>query len=337
MSTPPSAHAFLVLLLLVLAGAVIASAENNKDCHPSDKATLLAVKSAFGNQSHFASWTPSTPCCDWHDITCNDADRVIILLFFEDVNLTGTIPDAISGLTELLVLNLYYLPAISGPIPKGIAKLSKLTSLSISLTSVSGPIPSFLGALTKLNDLTLSSNSLTGTIPASLAGLRYLDTIDLRNNRLTGTIPPLFYNSKSPIISYLLLSNNHLSGSIPTEFAAVGFQFIDLSHNALTGDASVFFGRTKELESINLSHNALSFDLSSVEFPEEMQAMDASYNAIRGGIPAQVANVTNLRQFNVSYNKLCGQVPAALARLDVYNFQHNKCLCGAPLPDPCKK
>ncbi|EMS53887.1 Polygalacturonase inhibitor [Triticum urartu] len=138
-------------------------------------------------------------------------------------------------------------------------------------------------------------------------------------------------------MAILLLSDNHLSGSIPAEFAAVGFLQVDLSHNALTGDASVFFGRTKELQSIDLSHNALSFDLSGVEFPEEMQAMDASHNAIRGGIPAQVANVTNLRQFNVSYNKLCGQVPAALARLDVYNFQHNKCLCGAPLPNPCKK
>lgn len=136
-----------------------------------------------------------------------------------------------------------------------------------------------------------------------------------------------------------MLSNNHLSGSIPIEFAAVDFLQIDLSHNALTGDASMFFGRTKKLGSIDLSHNALSFDLSSVEFPEEMQAMDVSHNAIRGGIPAQVANVTNLGwlRFNVSYNKLCGQVPAALARLDVYNFQHNKCLCGAPLPNPCKK
>ncbi|KAM3208716.1 hypothetical protein ACQJBY_063424 [Aegilops geniculata] len=335
MSTPPSAHALPVLLLL--AGAVMASAENNKYCHPSDKAALLAIKSAFRNQSHFASWTPSTPCCEWHDATCNDAGRVISLIFFVDVNLTGTIPDAISGLTELLVLNLYYLPAISGPIPKGIAKLSNLTSLSISLTAVSGPIPSFLGALTKLRELTLSSNFLSGAIPASLGGLRYFDSVDLRNNSLTGTIPPLFSNSKSPDITYLGLSHNHLSGSIPAEFAAVGFVQVDLSHNALIGDASVFFGRTKELQSIDLSHNALSFDLSSVEFPEEMQAMDASHNAIRGGIPAQVANVTNLRQFNVSYNKLCGQVPAALARLDVYSFRHNKCLCGAPLPDPCKK
>ncbi|EMS53886.1 hypothetical protein TRIUR3_04021 [Triticum urartu] len=170
MSTPPSAYAFpVLLLLLLLGGAVIASTKNNKDCHPSDKAALLVVKSAFGNQSHFASWTPSTPCCERHDATCNDAGHVISLLFFVDFTLTGTIPDAMSGLIELLVLNLYYLTAISGHIPKGIAKLSKLTSLSISLTSVSGPVPSFLGALTKLgviDPMDRGRLDLSGNLPS---------------------------------------------------------------------------------------------------------------------------------------------------------------------------
>ncbi|GJM94268.1 hypothetical protein PR202_ga10899 [Eleusine coracana subsp. coracana] len=70
--------------------------------------------------------------------------------------------------------------------------------------------------------------------------------------------------------------------------------------------------------------------------PEQLYFMDVGHNAICGGIPAQVANLTNLQFFNVSYNRLCGQIPAGgnMPRFDVFSFQHNKCLCGTPLA-PC--
>jgi Leucine-rich repeat (LRR) protein len=94
----------------------------------------------------------------------------------------------------------------------------------------------------------------------------------------------------------------------------------------------------KELQYLDLSRNALSFNLSGVELPEQLYFVDVSHNAIYGGIPAQVANLTNLQFFNVSYNRLCGGVPTGgnMARFDAYNYQHNKCLCGPPLPT-CNK
>ena len=53
---------------------------------------------------------------------------------------------------------------------------------------------------------------------------------------------------------------------------------------------------------------------------------------------AQVVNLTNLQLFNVSYNRLCGAVPTGgnMASFDAYSYQHNRCLCGPPLADPCK-
>uniref|UniRef100_M8BJ43 Polygalacturonase inhibitor n=1 Tax=Aegilops tauschii TaxID=37682 RepID=M8BJ43_AEGTA len=381
-------RALLVLLLCsLLAGAANAEPSPDptyKDCHPGDKAALLAFKAALGEAYHFASWTPDNPCCDWYDVTCDHfTGRGVGLPVFQDANLTGTIPSALAGLPHLQDLTLRHLPRLSGPIPPAIARLSNLSSLRISWTAVSGPVPSFLGALKKLTFLELSFNSLSGAIPASLGTipnllriswtavsgpvpsflgalkkLTFLELsfnslsgaipaslgtipnlsgINLSRNRLTGAIPPMFLSKSSDQV-YLWLSHNNLTGPVPAGFAAVEFAHLDLSRNALTGDASGLFGRGKELQYIDLSRNDFDFDLSAVVLPEQLYFVDVSHNAIHGSIPAQVASLSNLQFFNVSYNRLCGPVPTGgnMERFDLYNFQHNKCLCGAPLP-ACKK
>ncbi|RCV15620.1 hypothetical protein SETIT_3G071600v2, partial [Setaria italica] len=291
---------------------------SSRRCYSGDRPAL------GGPADHFASWTPDTPCCDWFGV--------------ETPNVTGAIPDAIAGLTHLQGLILQNLPALSGPIPRAIAKLSGLSQLIVAYTAVSGPVPSFLGALTNLVALDLSFNSLTGAIPASLAALPNLSGINLSGNRLTGAIPPLLLSKAAgKVYDNLLLSDNHLSGTIPADFAAVNFQLIDLSGNALTGNASGLVGGANDVQWLDLSRNALSFNFSSVELPEHLYFMTISHNDIYGGIPAEVAKLTSLNFFNVSYNRLCGPVPTGgnMAWFDVYNYQHNECLCGPPLPTPC--
>ncbi|XP_037418353.1 polygalacturonase inhibitor-like [Triticum dicoccoides] len=329
-------HALLVLLLCsLLAGAANAEPSREltyKDCHPDDKAVLLAFPESWSS-----SWAPDTPCCDWFAVACaRSTARVVGFSVFQDPNFTGTIPSAIAGLTHLEDLFLHHLPGLSGPIPSAIGKLTNLSRLEILWTAVSGPVPSSLGKLKKLTQLDLSFNSLSGAIPVTLGAI---PGITLSRNRLTGAIPQMFLSESAGQDVYLDVSHNNLTGPIPASFAAVNFTHLDLSRNALTGDASGLFGRGKELQYINLSRNAFDFYLSGVVvLPEKLFHLDMSHNAIQGSIPAQVANVANLLAFNVRYNRLCGPVPAGgnMARFDLYSFQHNKCLCGAPLP-PCKK
>jgi Leucine-rich repeat (LRR) protein len=336
----------LAVLLLLAAGA--AAGAEKKACHGGDEAALLAVKAAFSNTSSFMSWTPDIPCCDWPGIDCSDDDgsggttgRVVSLAILRDDGITGAVPgDAIAGLTRLQILFLFKLPRVSGAIPAALARLSGLKELTISRTGVSGPVPSFLGALKALESLDLSFNALTGAIPASLGAPPRLISVDLSRNRLTGRIPPLLLSKAGPQ-AFLSLSHNKLSGGIPAEFAAVNFEQIDLSRNQLTGDASLLFGRGDDdkpvLDSADLSRNALSFNMSGLRLTRRLDSLDLSHNMIYGGIPAVVANLTNLQVFNVSYNRLCGAVPVgAAARYDLYSFAHNKCLCGAPLPDACR-
>src|SRR4051812_685326 len=101
----------IAVLLTAAAAAVAAAARTNNECHPGDKAALLAIKSAFGNASYFNSWTPDTPCCEWASVSCSSdgsARRVVGVSLVDDASLAGPLPGAaIARLTALqqLVLN----------------------------------------------------------------------------------------------------------------------------------------------------------------------------------------------------------------------------------------
>ncbi|KAM3370353.1 hypothetical protein ACQJBY_017951 [Aegilops geniculata] len=160
--------------------------------------------------------------------------------------------------------------------------------------------------------------------------------LDLGYNRLTGTIPPLLLGKASGD-AYLYLSHNKLTGTVPAEFAAVNFWTVDLSYNGFKGDASFLLGANKPLLNLDLSHNAFSFNLSGVQLPEGLNSLELSHNDIYGDIPEMVVDLM-LNYLNVSYNRLSGVVPAGgnMAWFDQSCFQHNKGLCGSPLP-PCKQ
>ncbi|KAJ4790972.1 Polygalacturonase inhibitor [Rhynchospora pubera] len=332
-----TATLLLPLLLSTTCFAFLFSPATAALCNSDDKRALLAIKAAFNNAYHFASWVPSTGCCAWYDVDCDvNTGRVTGLSIFQDANITGTIPTAIASLPYLRILVLHHLPGLTGPIPSAIGNLPHLVQLTISFNSVSGPVPSFLSSLQSLTLLDLSFNSLSGSIPASLSLIPNLISIDISRNHLTGPLPPaLFQNASQP--AYLRLSHNNLSGEIPASYSGINFAQVDLSRNKLTGDAKLLFGREKQLQQVDLSRNMFQFDLSNVVFPEsELILVDLNHNMIFGSIPQQITNVPNLQFFNVSYNRLCGPIPTGgqLARFDSYNYLHNKCLCGTPLP-PC--
>ncbi|GAB2266950.1 hypothetical protein Dimus_001937 [Dionaea muscipula] len=118
----------------------------------------------------------------------------------------------------------------------------------------------------------------------------------------------------------------------------ISIQWIDLSMNQLTGDASFLFGQDKaSLWHISLARNRFSFDFSNISIVASiMEDMDLRQNNISGRIPASLGDAS-WDQFNVSYNQLCGPIPQSLnSQLgDPTMFFHNKCLCGFPL-SPCQ-
>ncbi|GJN14500.1 hypothetical protein PR202_gb01338 [Eleusine coracana subsp. coracana] len=336
-------HCAIVVVAVLLAAVAAAAARTKNDCHSGDKAALLAIKSAFGNASYFNSWTLNTPCCEWADVTCdraaspNTTRRVIGVTLQNDASLAGPLPGAaIARLTALQTLELNYLPGVNGTIPRDLTRLNAtLGLLQIVSTGIFGPVPPFLSEITALGYLRLSANKLMGPIPNSLVDMPNLSFLDLSYNRITGTLPPLLFSKASGSDAYLYLSHNKVTGRVPAEFAAVNFWTIDLSHNALAGDASFLLGANKSLKNLDLSHNAFSFNLSAMPLPEDLISLEISQNDIYGDLPETMPE--DLSYLNVSYNRLSGIVPSYgnLDSFDASCFDHNKGLCGSPLP-PCK-
>ncbi|MCH94957.1 LRR receptor-like serine/threonine-protein kinase FLS2-like, partial [Trifolium medium] len=77
----------------------------------------------------------------------------------------------------------------SGNIPNEITKLFGLVVLNLSRNHITGEIPGTMSNLLQLSSLDLSNNQLSGTIPSSLSSLSFLGSLDLANNNLLGVIP----------------------------------------------------------------------------------------------------------------------------------------------------
>ncbi|KAK9283167.1 hypothetical protein L1049_011399 [Liquidambar formosana] len=175
----------------------------------------------------------------------------LISLNLSGNNLIGPIPSVLGHLTNLKYLDLQ-LNVIDGVIPPEIGNMKNLIHLDLNGNNLTGPIPSQLGQLTNLAYLHLDSNQIHGSIPPELAQLTQLKDLDLSQNKLSGPIPTLLW--RSPSMTHLLLSNNYLNGTI-SQFSNLGtLEFLNLSHNNLSGAIphSII-----SISVIDLSHNDL--------------------------------------------------------------------------------
>jgi Leucine-rich repeat (LRR) protein len=146
---------------------------------------------------------------------------------------TGSIPATITGLPDLVYLNISE-TSIAGDIPPELGDFKALEELILSGNpDFTGSIPKELGNLSKLKSLILTNISLEGNIPDELSGLTDLVYLSLSNNELTGKIPPslaLLSNLK-----HLILSDNSLSNQIPPEIANLNLETLRLENNYLSG------------------------------------------------------------------------------------------------------
>ena len=94
-------------------------------------------------------------------------------LVFTNNNLTGTLPDELSGLSSVEELALQDNPQLHGTIPSSIGQLVKLQMLSLMNASLSGPTEA-LWQLTQLEQLHLYDNQLSSTISSRIGNLKKL-------------------------------------------------------------------------------------------------------------------------------------------------------------------
>jgi len=129
------------------------------------------------------------------------------------------IPDEIFDLTTLTNLNLAD-SMLVGTLSEKIGQLTQLERINLHGNSLSGELPAAFGQLTGLKDMQMSNNEWTGTLPSGWVGMRSLEVLYLNNyeEKTAGVTGPLPVFSTMPTMRMLSLSNNQLTGSIPSNF-----------------------------------------------------------------------------------------------------------------------
>ncbi|CUG91027.1 GP46-like surface antigen, putative, partial [Bodo saltans] len=174
-------------------------------------------------------------------------------LYLYSNSLSGTLPVSWGNMSSLWYLYLYS-NSLSGTLPASWGKYrsdvmdmnrrlsespcdgrstplySPLRSLYLYSNSLSGTLPASWGNMSSLQYLHLYSNSLSGTLPASWGDMSGLRSLHLYSNSLSGTLP-----SSWNVLFQINVSNNCLTGSIPTTFSAATsrIQWIDVCNTGV--------------------------------------------------------------------------------------------------------
>ena len=252
-------------------------------------------------------------------------------LLLRQNELSGSIPASFGNLANLTILHLSD-NQLSGAIPAELANLSNLTQLGLADNQLSGAIPAQLGSLANLQSLYLNNNQLSGAIPAELANLANLRGLHLYSNQLSGSVPAELENLAN--LRELWLEDTQLC--VPTDAAfqawLSGIGSKSGVVNCGLGDAAV--SASPDSLALVALYNATDGDnwtnnanwLSAKPIGEwhgvttnqagRVTNLTLLGNNLVGTIPAELANLANLRYLSLENNQLSGTIPAELANLD---------------------
>eukprot|EP00898_Chlorokybus_atmophyticus_P001141 jgi/Chlat1/2027/Chrsp159S02327 len=136
------------------------------------------------------------------------------LYIYNMTGVGGTIPEALSNLTNLQILYLWGL-SLQGTIPVSVASLPNLVEFDVLNNQLTGTIPEALGnSSPALTAVYLERNQLVGTIPDTFGQATKLERLTLQDNQLFGPIPASLVGTNLTA-GGLELSNNQFCGSIP--------------------------------------------------------------------------------------------------------------------------
>ncbi|KAK7333100.1 hypothetical protein VNO80_29863 [Phaseolus coccineus] len=175
-------------------------------------------------------------------------------------HISGPIPTSFANLNKTKHFHMNN-NSLSGQIPPELSRLPNLVHLLLDNNNLSGYLPLELYKLPNLLIIQLDNNNFGGnSIPDTYANMSKLLKMSLRNCSLRGPVPDL---SRIPRLLYLDLSFNLLNESIPSNKLSENITTIDLSNNHLTGNIPSYFDDLPRLQKLSLANNSLNGNVSS--------------------------------------------------------------------------
>ncbi|XP_039160939.1 receptor-like protein 43 [Eucalyptus grandis] len=204
---------------------------------------------------------------------------------------------------EELLLGLVYM---SSQVPNTLANLSSLRRLNIDGCDLHGVFPSAIFYLPKLRYLSVGGNEdLTGRLP-NFNSSSPLEELQLFTTSFSGELPTSI-------------------GSIPASFANLSnLEYLDVGMNPFAAQSTsslswgevpfwVWNGSFNSMQYLNLSHNSLTgLDRYYPINPLYMYTMDLSHNMLKGPPPEAPPSIVS---YIVSNNKLTGALPPWICNL----------------------
>ncbi|KAL4322548.1 receptor-like protein 7 [Arachis hypogaea] len=331
---------FLLLVTNCLTLNDSTTTHHRHECNQHESNALLNFKQSF-IRSKYASYSPfsypktvsgipTTDCCSWDGIECDELTGHVIsidlsssLLYgFMDPNSTlfslvhlqsldlsdndfnhSQIPARIGDLSQLRHLNLSHgnENTFSGEVPPQVSQLSNLLSLDLrSYTLESRPY--YL-----INNLQLKASTLTSLTQNTTR----LEHLRLNFVTISSSLPHTLTNLTS--LQMLSLFNCELHGEFPLGiFHLPNLTVLDLGENQnLRGLLPNFFSKT--LVTIYLPRTSFYGTLpTSIENLTSLNWFEISSCNFYGVIPSSIGNLTQLALLDLTNNSFDGEIPHSL-------------------------
>ncbi|KAI3875676.1 hypothetical protein MKW92_030898 [Papaver armeniacum] len=207
-------------------------------------------------------------------------------LSFNPLSLVN-IPSWISKMRLLEYLRLAQTGLI-GVLPEWLSS-SSLVELDLSSNMLSGVLPAWIGSMPRLFYLNISNNGFHSDIPFEFKN-RSFWALDLHSNNFTGGLSSIFPRDRSFADNHFIdLSYNRFVGRIDDIGSLESMEYLEtlvLSNNHLEGSLPESLAKLSSLKTLKLEKNGFTGSIPSgvINIPS-LREFDVSYNKWTGKIP----------------------------------------------------